>query len=114
MPYHGRLTLEQPVHYRDENVKFICVFDPTFQGPENASALQELGSVETQLSLPRFFLACVPFVLVLFVSPEQLIVSRHSFTQEVIVFCEEARPLRSLPNLVRKLCCVCATDSAFT
>jgi hypothetical protein len=55
MPYHNHSTLEQPAPYRDENgspdAKFIVVFDPTFQGLENASMLNELGSVEMQLSL---------------------------------------------------------------
>jgi hypothetical protein len=77
MPYHDRGTLEQPAPCRDESgspdAKFILLFDPTFQGLENASVLNDVGSVETQLSLLRCFLACVPFVLVLFVSSGQLI-----------------------------------------
>jgi hypothetical protein len=77
MPFHNRSTLEQPAPYRDENgspdANFVLVFDLTFQGLENASMLNESGSVEMQLSLLQRFLACVPLVLVLFVSLEQLI-----------------------------------------
>jgi hypothetical protein len=64
MPYHDCLTLEQSSPYGCENgspdAEFVIVFDPTFQGLENASMPNELGSVEMQLSLLCCFLACVP------------------------------------------------------
>jgi hypothetical protein len=76
MPYYDFPAFEQPAPYRDENrsrdAKFLLVFNLTFQGLENASVLNELGSAEMQLSLLRCFLVCVVFVLVLFVSSEQL------------------------------------------
>jgi hypothetical protein len=106
MPYHDRSAFE-PAPYTVEkgsqDAKFVLLFDPTFQGLGNGSVLNQLECAEKQLSLLRCFLACVPFVLVLFVSSEQC-----------ILFPEIARPLRSLPSLVRKLRCVCAIDSVFT
>jgi hypothetical protein len=55
MPYRDYSTLEQLAVYGDENgspvAKFVLAFYPTFQGLENASLLNELGSVEMHLSL---------------------------------------------------------------
>jgi hypothetical protein len=65
-------------------------------------------------SLLLCFLACIPFVLVLFVSLEHLILFHASvLPPRNDFFCEGSWPLCSLPNFVRKLCHVCATDSGF-
>lgn len=54
MPYHDCSVLEQPEFYRDENespdVKCVS-FDSTYQGLENASMLDMLGSVKMHLLL---------------------------------------------------------------
>jgi hypothetical protein len=84
MPSHDHSTLKQPVPYVHENgspdVKFILllVFNLTFQGLENAFVLKRLGPVKMKLLLLLCSLACILYILVLFIPSEQLIVFHAS------------------------------------